>query len=119
VKFGKSVTGSVVKVPKKFGFNWSIFGWFGLFTEHMEGGGLGFRGNGCLRCENPPKGAKNLQEWSRHTETHIAQLGFTGIYRDLNFAQREEKGEASLGECAERRERRRQEYTPGKHEHGD
>jgi hypothetical protein len=39
------------------------------------------------------------------TREHISQLGFTGIYRDLNFAQREEKGEASLGECAERRER--------------
>jgi hypothetical protein len=26
VKFGKYVTRSVVKVPEKFGFNWSIFG---------------------------------------------------------------------------------------------
>jgi hypothetical protein len=41
VKFGKHVTGSVVKVPEKFGFNWSIFGWFGHFTEHVEGEELG------------------------------------------------------------------------------
>ena len=61
VKFGEYVTGDVVKVPEKFGFNWSIFGWFGHFTEHVEGGVLGFRGNGHLRCENLPEGAKNLQ----------------------------------------------------------
>jgi hypothetical protein len=103
VKFGKYVTGSVVKVPEKFGFNWSIFGWFGHFTEHVEGGGLGFRGNGCLRCENTPEGAKNLQECSRHTETHIPQLGFTGIHRDLNFAQKVEKGRLHWVE-SERRE---------------
>jgi hypothetical protein len=67
VKFGKSVTGSVVKVPEKFGFNWSIFGWFGHFTEHLEGEELGFRRNGHLRCENPPEGGENLQEYSRNT----------------------------------------------------
>jgi hypothetical protein len=43
VKFGKWVTGSVVKVPEKFGFNWSKFGWFGHFTEHVVCGELGFR----------------------------------------------------------------------------
>jgi hypothetical protein len=43
VKFGEYVTGGVVKVPKKFGFNRSISGWFGHFTEHVIGGGLGFR----------------------------------------------------------------------------
>jgi hypothetical protein len=42
VKFGKYVTGSVVKVSEKFGFNWSIFGWFGHFTEHLACGELGF-----------------------------------------------------------------------------
>jgi hypothetical protein len=42
VKFGKYVTRSVVKVPEKFGFNWSIFGWFGHFTEHLACGELGF-----------------------------------------------------------------------------
>jgi hypothetical protein len=71
VKFGKYVTGSVVKVPEKFGFNWSIFGWFGHFTEHVVGGVLGFRGNGYLSWENPPEGARNLQGYSRHTEEHI------------------------------------------------
>jgi hypothetical protein len=29
--------------PDKFGFNWSIFGWFGHFTEHVACGELGFR----------------------------------------------------------------------------
>jgi hypothetical protein len=87
VKLGKSVTGSVVKVPEKFGLNWSIFGWFGHFTEHVEGGGLGFRGNGCLRCENPPEGAKNLQECSIHIETHIPQHGFTRFHRIWNWAK--------------------------------
>jgi hypothetical protein len=43
VKFCEYVTGDVVKVPEKFGFNWSIFGWFGHFTEHVVGGVLGFR----------------------------------------------------------------------------
>jgi hypothetical protein len=106
VKFGKSVTRSVVKVPEKFGFNWSIFGWFGHFTEHVEGDGLGFRENGCLRCETPPEGAKNLQECSRHIETHIttwihrnlqrfefcAKGGKRGGFTGLNV-QREERGE--------------------------
>ena len=88
MKFGKDVAGSVVKVPEKFGFNWSIFGWFGHFTEHVVGEKLGFRRNGHLRSENPPEGAKNLQGYSIHTETHIPQLGFTGIHRDLRFAQK-------------------------------
>jgi hypothetical protein len=43
VKFGKDVAESVVKVPEKFGFNWSIFGWFGHFTEHVACEELGFR----------------------------------------------------------------------------
>ncbi len=42
MKFGKDVAGSVVKVSEKFGFNWSKFGWFGHFTEHMACGELGF-----------------------------------------------------------------------------
>jgi hypothetical protein len=71
VKFGEYVTRDVVKMPEKFGFNWSIFGWFGHFTEHVEGGVLGFRGNGYLRWENPPEGARNLQGYLRHTEEHI------------------------------------------------
>jgi hypothetical protein len=43
MKLGKDVAGSVVKVPEKFGFDWSIFGWFGHFTEHVVGEKLGFR----------------------------------------------------------------------------
>jgi hypothetical protein len=35
-----------VKVPEKFGFNLSIFGWFGHFTEHVVRGVLGFWRNG-------------------------------------------------------------------------
>jgi hypothetical protein len=35
VKFCKYLTGGVVKGSEKFGFNWSIFGWFGHFTEHV------------------------------------------------------------------------------------
>ena len=81
MKFGEYVTGGGVKVPEKFGFNWSIFGWFGHFTEHVEGGGLGFRGNGCLRWKNPPEGARNLQGHSMATKEHIAQLGFTRFHR--------------------------------------
>jgi hypothetical protein len=43
VKFGEYVTGGIVKMPENFGFNWSIFGWFGHFTEHVVCGVLGFR----------------------------------------------------------------------------
>jgi hypothetical protein len=43
VKFCKYVTGGVVKVPEKFGFNWSSFGWFGHFTEHVVCEDLGLR----------------------------------------------------------------------------
>ena len=71
VKFGEYVTGGVGKVSEKFGFNWSIFGWFGHFTEHVTCSELGFRGNGHLRWENPPEGARNLQGYLRHTEEHI------------------------------------------------
>jgi hypothetical protein len=42
VKFGEYVTGVIVKVPKKFGIGWSIFGWFGRFTGHVACGVLGF-----------------------------------------------------------------------------
>jgi hypothetical protein len=106
VKFGKSVTGSVVKVPKKFGFNWSIFGWFGHFTEHVEGGELGFRRNGHMRCENPPEGAKNLQECSRHTLEHIPPFGFTGFDRNWNFAQKGRRGVLTAGRDREKKRER-------------
>jgi hypothetical protein len=42
VKFGEYVTRGIVKVPEKFGIDWSIFGWFGHFTEHVACGVLGF-----------------------------------------------------------------------------
>jgi hypothetical protein len=60
VKFSEYVTGGVVKVPKKFGFNRSIFGWFGHFTEHVACVELDFWRYGHLRIETLPKGARNL-----------------------------------------------------------
>jgi hypothetical protein len=64
VKFGEDVSGGVVKVPEKFGFNQSIFGWFGHFTEHVACGDLGFWRKAYLRIETLPKGARNLQRYS-------------------------------------------------------
>jgi hypothetical protein len=49
VKFGEYVTGGIVKVPEKFGFNRSNFGWFGHFAEHVACGVLGFSRNGQFR----------------------------------------------------------------------
>jgi hypothetical protein len=46
VKFGEYVTGGIMKVPEKFGIDWSKFGWFGHFIEHLACEGLGFEGNG-------------------------------------------------------------------------
>ena len=94
MKFGEYVTGGGVKVPEKFGFNWSIFGWFGHFTEHVTCGVLGFGRNGYLRCENPPEGAKNLQECSRNIKGFNHALGFIGFDRNCNWAQK--GGEGSL-----------------------
>jgi hypothetical protein len=107
VKFGKYVTGSVVKVPEKFGFNWSIFGWFGHFTEHMVGEELGFRRNGYLRWENPPERAKNLQGHSMATREHISQFGFTGIHRIFKNGQRVEIECFTASQTESRRERDR------------
>jgi hypothetical protein len=45
-----------------------------------------------LRWENPPEGAKNLQGYSIHTETHIPQQGFTRFLRIWSFAQKREMG---------------------------
>jgi hypothetical protein len=100
VKFGKDVAGSVVKVPEKFGLNWSIFGWFGHFTEHVACGKLGFRRNGHMRSENPPEGAKNLQGYLIHIETHKPQQGFTRFLKIWSVAQ---KGEVR-GHCSPERE---------------
>jgi hypothetical protein len=85
VKFVKSVTGSVGKVPEKFGFNWSIFGWFGHFTEHVACEELGFRWNSHLRWENPPEGAKNLQGYTMGTIEHIPPFGFIGFDKSLKM----------------------------------
>jgi hypothetical protein len=92
VKFGEYVTGGGVKVPEKFGFNWSIFGWFGHFNEHVTRGVLGFGRNGYLRCENPPEGAKNLQECSRNIKGLNHALGFIGFDRNCNWHKRVERG---------------------------
>jgi hypothetical protein len=43
VKFGKYVTGGIMKVPEKFRIVWSKFDWFGHFTEHVACEVLGFR----------------------------------------------------------------------------
>ena len=115
MKFGKSVTGSVVKVPEKFGFNWSIFGWFGHFTEHVVGEILGFRRNGHLSSENPPEGARNLQGYSMGTIEHIPPHGCTRFHRIWNLGKRggngslcspEQRGRRTEGEmgCSPRRE---------------
>jgi hypothetical protein len=42
VKLREYVTKGVVKVPEKFGIDWSIFDWFGHFIEHVMCGDLGF-----------------------------------------------------------------------------
>jgi hypothetical protein len=61
VRFCDYVTRGIVKVHEKFGINWSIFGRFGHFTEHVACGGLGFRGNGHMRWRYPSEGAQGLQ----------------------------------------------------------
>jgi hypothetical protein len=104
VKFGEYVTGGVVKVPEKFGFNWSIFGWFGHFTEHMACGELGFWRYGHLRIETLPKGAKNLQGIKWSTKEHFQPEGFTGIHKNLSLGQSGGRGVHCSIEI-ERRER--------------
>jgi hypothetical protein len=42
MKFGEYVTGGIVKVPEKFGFNRSNFEWFVHFIEHVMCRDLGF-----------------------------------------------------------------------------
>jgi hypothetical protein len=81
-----------VKVPEKIGFNWSIFGWFGHFTEHVACRELGFRWNDYLRWENPPEGAKSLQGYTIGTKEHIPPTGFIGFHRNLKNLQKVEKG---------------------------
>jgi hypothetical protein len=43
-----------------------------------------------LRWENPPEGAKNLQGYSIHTETHKPQQGFTRFQEIWSVAQKGE-----------------------------
>jgi hypothetical protein len=81
----------VVKVPEKFGFNWSKFGWFGHFTEHVKGEELGFLGNGHLRWKCPPEGARNLQWCLRHTKEHIPQQEISRFHRNSQIWKRCEK----------------------------
>jgi hypothetical protein len=92
VKFCEYVTGGVVKVPEKFGFNWSIYGWFGHFTEHVGGQSFRVSGKWLFEVENPPEGARNLQGCSRHTEEHIPQLGFTGFHKNLKLTHKGREG---------------------------
>ena len=106
MKFGKYVTGGVVKVPEKLGFNRSIFGWFGHFTEHVMCGDLGFARNGHLRIETLPKGARNLQGYSIEHYTYSQQLGFTDFDRNLDLAQRVDW--RSLHNRTQREERQRE-----------
>jgi hypothetical protein len=106
VKFGKCVTGDVVKVPEKFGFNWSIFGWFGHFTEHVTCGELGFWRYGHLRVETLPKGARNLQGYSMGTLEHIPPFGFTGFDRNLIWAQKGWRGVLKAGIDREKKRER-------------
>jgi hypothetical protein len=88
VKFAEYVTGGVVKVSKNFGFNWSVFGWFGHFTKHVMCGDLGFRWKDYLRWWNPPEGAKNLQgiQWS--TRAHNHALGFIRFTQEFEIGTR-------------------------------
>jgi hypothetical protein len=55
VRFCEYVTGGIVNVPEKFGFNLSNFGWFGHFTEHVACGILGFGEMASLGGESLPK----------------------------------------------------------------
>jgi hypothetical protein len=113
VKFGEYVTGGVVKVPEKVGFNWSIFGWFGHFTEHVVGEVLGFRWNSYSRWENPPEGARNLQGYSRSTKEHFASLGFTRTHKIWNWHTGvEERALLVAGVQREKGERERRGFSP-------
>jgi hypothetical protein len=105
VKFGKDVAGSVVKVPEKFGFKWSKFGWFGHFTEHVACGELGFRWNGYLRWENPPEGARILQGYIMRTIEHIPRLGFTWFDKNLKDGQGVETGSLTASDTERERDR--------------
>jgi hypothetical protein len=105
VKFGEYVTGGIVKVPEKFGFNLGIFGSFGHFTEPVVCGELGFWRYDHLRIETLPKGARNLQRYSGDKKEHIPPLRFTRIDKNLKMAQRVER-EVLTGHLNREREER-------------
>jgi hypothetical protein len=60
-----------------------------------------------LRWENPPKGAKNLQGYSIHTETHIPQQGFTRFHRISQDFGSDAQGVAQSKETERKREMQR------------
>jgi hypothetical protein len=78
VKFCEYVTGGVVKVPEKIEFNWSIFGWFGHFTEHVVCGVLGFRWKYYVGWELVT--CKDTQEAHRNTLHDLDSLEFTEFW---------------------------------------
>jgi hypothetical protein len=43
VRFCEYVTGGIMKMPEKIGIDWSKFGWFGHFTEHLACEVLGLK----------------------------------------------------------------------------
>jgi hypothetical protein len=56
-----------------------------------------------LRFENPPEGAKNLQESSRNTGEHIPQQGFTRFLRIWSYCTKGRSGSLCSPEQRERR----------------
>jgi hypothetical protein len=107
-----------VKVPEKIGFNWSKFGWFGHFTEHVKGDELGFSENGHLRWECPPEGAKDLQGYVIGTKEGISPTGFIGFHRVLKDLQKRGKG-AALVAWTERKRDREEKLTERGKDEGD
>ena len=59
-----------------------------------------------MRWENPPEGAKNLQECSRNTGEHNTQLGCTGFHRNSQDLDLIYKGVALSRETQREREGR-------------
>ena len=56
-----------------------------------------------MRWENPPEGAKNLQGYSIHTETHKPQQRFTRFLRIWSFCTKGRRGSLCSPEQRERR----------------
>jgi hypothetical protein len=77
-----------VKVPIKFGFNRSIFGWFGHFTEHVTCSEIGFWYLVNLGCETLPKELETCRSTSRSIQELNHALEFIGFDRNWNVNQR-------------------------------